>query len=164
MILSNNAMVVQSMARQCLHTVPVLENRINLLFHKQSEIAITKFTIEMGWLEPEAVREALHLNLLQTGRRSFEQHKKKQVEPDHTTSPHALAYAIGHGAVTAAEAVKIKFEHGETLRTFYVGVEKTLLKEIWHSLVEAMFETPVQSLSKEALNKFLEAEKFRITA
>ncbi len=56
----------------------------------------------------------IHLRLLSLGRRSFDQHKKNGTYPDHTYSPHALAYAIHTGAFTEEERGGIKYDHGET--------------------------------------------------
>jgi len=164
MILSNNAVIVQNMARQFLLTVPIFENKVNTVGLHKSELLLVHFAVEAGWLSTKLVREALHMNLLNTGRQSFDQHINDGVYPDHTCSPHALAYAMAQGSITHQEAGTIKFDHDDTIRSFYVGAEKQLLEEVWSSLVDVMFASSSKPMNKGELNNFIELEKTEATA
>lgn len=98
------------------------------------------FAIKNDVVTGQQIREWLHSRLLAVGRDSYDQHLNKGEYPDHTVSPHCLAYAIAYGEITPQEAAKIKFGHGETVRTFFSKAEENLLQNIWKSIVEEMIK------------------------
>lgn len=87
------------------------------------------FLLENGFLDPEALRSAVHEGICTLGRRCFDRHiAHPNILPDHTLSPEALGYACRHGTVTAEEAACIRFDHDETLGKYVEKAEDFLEK------------------------------------
>lgn len=114
--------------------VELYEDRISMLYGwDEVSSYLLRLSLRRGILGLGDARTKLHERLLQLGRKSYEQHIKTGTYPDHTSSPHAFAYAIHNDEFTSAELKKIEFDHGETLETFMAGEihdlpEKTLDK------------------------------------
>lgn len=56
------------------------------------------------------------------GRASYRMHIDKKIPPDHTMSPHALAFAMRSGELNEAELSSIKFDHEADRKTFFRDV------------------------------------------
>ena len=85
-------------------------------------------------IREKKVLEVIHERLLTLGAQAYDQHAKTGTEPDHVTSPHALAYAIRHQVLTPNQLASIRFDHSETIVTFMEGQVKTLSEDVLQKL------------------------------
>lgn len=77
---------------------------------------LMKWVLENEYVRKDDIAKAVHERLCEIGRIMYEWHMCAPLVnyPDHLASPEALGYAILHGAISAEEAGKICFDHGET--------------------------------------------------
>ena len=95
---------------------------------------LLKLSLRMKLLDEGDVRTEIYKRLLVVGRQSYEQYMKTKTPPDHTSSPHAFAFAIHNDAFTRVELESIEFDHGETLETFMAGEISDLPEKIFDKL------------------------------
>lgn len=86
-------------------------------------------------LDEGEVRVEIYKRLLDIGHRCYKQHMQTKTYPDHTTSPHAFAFAIHNDVFSRVELESIEFDHGDTLETFMAGEISDLPEKIFNQLV-----------------------------
>lgn len=108
-----------------------------MVIMRKCDAQLIAFLQERGSLSKEALRSALHKGICACGRSCYEHHiaRPSVTPPDHTLSPEALGYACRHGTVTSAEATRIRFEPGETLRE-YVEKAENFLEKVLSQITE----------------------------
>lgn len=90
---------------------------------------ILKVFLEEGMVQEGEVLERIGKQLQELGRSCFVQHQRYGTYPDHTISPEAFAYALGHGEFTEEEKATIRFDHGETVPSFIQSYGDTDVRE-----------------------------------
>ena len=81
---------------------------------------LLKLCLRSGLLNEADITAVIHTRLLQIGRECYLQHRRGEY-PDHTISPHALAYAIHNDEFMHEELSSIEFDHGDNLESFMAG-------------------------------------------
>lgn len=77
------------------------------------------FCLKQEIISDLELTSAVSVRIKQLGRVSFLQHTENNVPPDHTTSPHALSYAIRTEELSSNEVDGIRFDHGDNRFTFF---------------------------------------------
>ncbi len=82
----------------------------------------------------DEISQAVHLQLKKIGRKNCEGHRLSKILPDHTTSPHAFAYALLHNEFTDGEVSRIKFGDGEDkekfIRIYANGLKENIIEQL----------------------------------
>jgi hypothetical protein len=81
-------------------------------------VRILKMLREEHVVSDAEIHTALDRRLRALGRQCYEAHKKAGLDPEESPAHEALAYALDHGEFTDDEAGGIKFDHGDTVKTF----------------------------------------------
>lgn len=96
-----------------ISTINLSDNVLIAFGWDNSSVRLLKLVLVEEIIEEKELLADIHLRLKVLGRRSFDQHKNLNQYPDHTYSPHALAYAIQNNEFTDEERLSIKYDHGE---------------------------------------------------
>lgn len=96
---------------------------------------LLKFCLRRKLLDEGEVRVVIYKRLLEIGYHCYQQHQQTKTHPDHTSSPHAFAFAIHNDVFSRVELESIEFDHGDTLETFMAGEISDLPEKIFNQLV-----------------------------
>jgi len=85
--------VIDSVSK-ILARLPIVNDRVGLPALTPFECALLNLVIEQETVPGWAIASGITERLLVVGRECYQQHVEHGEYPDHTTSPHALAFAI----------------------------------------------------------------------
>lgn len=81
------------------------------------DVGVLQFALKNDIVSKEDISTQLDTRLRALGRVSYTQHVRRGIEPNHTYSPEAFAYALSVGEFSAEELRALSFG-GETLHSF----------------------------------------------
>jgi len=131
--------------------LPIYENKIGFPNISEFDCQLLICAIEYDWITGEKIREWIADRLLTLGRECYEEHITLGTYPDHTRSPQALAFAIAKSAFSEKEIEQIKFDHGDTAQSFYLGSERNLIAQVWKSAVSQLGNYPLNLYTSHGL-------------
>jgi hypothetical protein len=103
---------------------------------KEAEREYLMFCFDYRFIMIGEFRELVKQRLCKIGRENYNWAIVRNTSytryPDHCSSPIALAYALLEGEFTEEEKALLKFDHGQTLYTFFVEEGKKLLDTVMH--------------------------------
>ena len=120
--------------QQEIARLPIVEQRAGFPDLSPFCCSLFVFAIENGVVAGSEIRSWLEQRVQAVGRECYIDHIKNGTSPDHTISPQSLAYAIATEAVSLSEVEKIRFDHDETIFTFYRSSVNVVVQNVWMSV------------------------------